>query len=140
MAPRVTISQELFDHLKQQDGTISKNLDKIILGKTTDAAPTRTKKRKFPESEILYSAILDTFDNTYQPKTRQEILEHVNNSLAKTDVPKKYPSWYNYETNTSWRSRFSTTIDNRLLTLVRSKQLRRVDGNFYIYQAKDKNF
>tara|TARA_B100000676_G_C17917941_1_gene753808 strand:+ start:618 stop:1037 length:420 start_codon:yes stop_codon:yes gene_type:complete len=133
MAPRVTISQELYDHLKDKDGTIAKNLDNMILGKTTKSAPKKAKKRKFPESHILYSSILNAF-NPIEPKplSRRDILEHVNKDLAKTSIPKEFPSWYNQETNLSWRSRFSTTIDNRLLTLIRSKRIKREDGLFYL--------
>lgn len=133
MAPRVTISQELYDHLKDKDGTIAKSLDKMILGKTTAAAPKKAKKRKFPESGTLYTSILNAFDlYTAKPLSRKQILEYVNEDLKDSQSAKDYPDWYNYETNLNWRSRFSTTIDNRLLTLVRSNKLRREDGLFYL--------
>ena len=132
MAPTIRISEQLYTHLKTLDGTMSKNLDKIILGK--EATPvTRPPKRKFPESEILYAAIVNTWkDNKQEAKTRRDILEHVNEVLHKTEIGYKYPKWYDYENNLNWKSRFSITIDHRIYALVRSSRLRREDSNLYL--------
>jgi len=131
MAPTIRISEQLYTHLKTLDGTMSKNLDKIVLGKTI---PVRTTtKRKFPESEILYAAIVNTWeDNKQEPKTRQEILEHVNEVLHKTEIGYKYPNWYDYENNLIRKSRFSVTIDHRIYALQRSNRLRREGSNLYL--------
>lgn len=132
MAPQIRISDELYKHLKSLDGTMSKNLDKIVLGKEPKPiAPT--KKRKFPESEILFSAILGTFEDTNESKARREILEHVDKTLRSTDEVIKYPKWF--DNNMNWRSPFSRTIDNRIFTLVRSNKLTRKGGNLYLNEV-----
>ena len=132
MAPQIRISQELYKHLKTLGGTMSKNLDKIVLGRETKPIE-RKKKRKLPESSILYTSILSAF-NPIEPKpiSRREILEHVNEDLKDSQSAKDYPQWFDYETNLNWRSKFSMTIDNRLFALVRSNRLRREDGLFYL--------
>ena len=131
MAPTIRISQDLYKHLKNLSGTMSKNLDRLVLGK---AMPVRTTpKRKFPESNILYSAILDTWGGDKDiPKTRREILEYVNEHLKSSDEATKYPKWYDYENNLNWKSRFSVTIDHRIFSLVRSNRLRREESNLYL--------
>ena len=132
MAPQIRISDELYKHLKSLDGTMSKNLDKIVLGKEPKPiAPT--KKRKFPESEILFSAILGTFEDTNESKARREILEHVDKTLRSTDEVIKYPKWF--DNNMNWRSPFSRTIDNRIFTLVRSNKLTRKGRNLYLNEV-----
>ena len=129
MAPRIRISEELYKHLKLLgSGTLSKRLDKIVLGKETKPIE-RKKKRKFPESAVLYPAILGAFKDTNEPKTRKEILEHVDKTLRSTDEVNKYPKWF--DNNMSWRSAFSITMDNRIMNLVRSNTLRREDGKIY---------
>ena len=133
MAPRITISEELYNHLKNLgfDGTLATQLDKLVLGRFK--RQNKEKKRKFPESEILVTSILNAF-NPLEPKplSRREILEYVNEDLKNSNSAKQYPKWYNYETNLNWRSRFSVTIDNRLMALVRANRLRREDGLFYL--------
>lgn len=128
MAPQIRISDELYKHLKSLNGTMSKNLDKIVLGKEHKPI-TLTKKRKFPESAVLYPTILGAFKGTNGPKTRKEILEHVNKTLRSTDEVIKYPTFFDEWEH--FRSRFQTTIDNRIMNLVRSNTLRREHGKIY---------
>ena len=137
---------------------MSKNLDELVFGKpdnnplTQDKLDEMLESATIPDSAMLYSAILlswgdknkvyENMEDWNKPITRSTIVANVKGyyealadiEIRKTLLPTFFLDMDNY------RSKFQTTIDNRLTNLVRAGVLERKDGKYLITQKPNLGF
>ena len=142
--------RQLAEHISTSLGKdklpLAKEKESLDVDKLLEAAST-------PDSAMLYSLILIAWtksDSPYKdiadweaPRERGEILSSVKHNLdfliqIKPVVKDIYPEFY-FEMD-AYRSKFETTMDNRITNLVRAKILRREDGKLWLNGKPNSEF
>ncbi len=155
---QIRISNRLYEHLKSMGGVMSKNLDELVFGKpdnnplSQDKLDDMLEQATIPDSVMLYSAILlswgdknkvyENIEDWNKSITRSTIVANVKDyfeELADIEIRKTLmPTFFHDMDN--YRSKFQTTIDNRLTNLVRAGVLERKDGKYLITQKPNLGF
>lgn len=144
----IRISNRLYEHLKSLGGVMSKNLDELVFGKkdtnalTPESIDTMLEKASAPDSPMLYSAIMLCWSDHSAEITRGEIIQSIEekfSSLNSLETRKMLlPSFY--VDMHAPRSKFQTTIDNRINNLVRAGVIKRKDGKLLLTGKPNQEF
>ena len=137
MSKQIRISDRLYNHLKAKNVTMSKYLEGLVFEDAEYPKPVTTNYKNYKQvpSTFLYACILDKFIDFRVSYTdvgfsRREILNHSLQLLQKQDWTSIYPRWFSNPLE--HRSKFSTTIDNRIFHYLRSEILIKKDDKYYL--------
>lgn len=145
---QIRISNRLYNHLKSLGGVMSKNLDELVFGKkdtnplTPESIDAMLEEGLIPDSPQLYSAIMLCWSDHSAAKTRAQIITTAKDyflNLNDIETRKILYKEFFYDMN-SYRSKFQTTIDNRITNLVRAGIIRREDGKLFLTGKPNQEF